>query len=279
MSTKRSFFKQHLPALFEKIEMGKPVHYKRLLLGLAECGVYPNEVEKIFNKKALGKKRYRVSIKPQSFPEYQRIKSMAIPNTAPSPRVLAAALGKSHSKSTSGTFCLIHTEDHPSNPFTIMIDNGVPRVVPPLKKQLLLIENFELFLCYERILKFLKESCGESVSLKQWDVVFSQGSGILNKQFLPLLMNYERVLCLFDLDFGGLITFTTLKERLSTNISFAYPNEVESWVERFGFEMPQTEHKQLKTLFNKSNHQKDAKKVMELLLKSNRKLEQEVYLI
>ena len=57
MVTTKSFYKQHLPALFEKIELGKPVHFKRLLLGLAECGVAPNEVEVIFDKKFLGKKR------------------------------------------------------------------------------------------------------------------------------------------------------------------------------------------------------------------------------
>lgn len=278
MVKSKSFFKQHLHALFEKIELGKPVHFKRLLLGLAECGVSPNEVEKVFNKKALGKKRYRVSIKPESFQEYQRFKSMAT-HPVQSARVLAAAQGKSHSKSTSGAFCLIHTSEYKKNPFTIMIDNGVPRSVPSLKKKLLLIENFELFLRYETIIDFLKEKCGEQIDISDWDVVFSQGSGILNKQFLPFLMNYQKVHCLFDLDFGGLITFTTLKERLNTEIRFVYPIEIEEWVNKYGFEMPLQEMKQLKTLSIKRAHQKNTKRIIDTLLRSKKKLEQEVYLL
>ena len=278
MGKKRSFFKQHLPALFEKIELGKPVHFKRLLLGLAECGVSPNEVEKVFNKKALGKKRYRVSIKPESFQEYQSFRSL-VAQPIQSARVLAATQGKSHSKSTSGTFCLIHTSEHRENPYSIMIDNGLPRSVPSLKKKLLLIENFELFLRYETIIQFLKDKCGEQIDLKEWDVVFSQGSGILNKQFLPFLMNYQKVHCLFDLDFGGLITFTTLKERLNTEIRFVYPTDVEDWVDKYGFEMPPLEWKQLKNLSVKGMNQKKTKRIMDVLLRSGRKVEQEVYLI
>lgn len=278
MGTNKSFYKQHLAALFEKIELGKPVHFKRLLLGLAECGIAPNEAETIFEKKFIGKKRYRVSVRPEAFLKYQQIKVFAQPKTT-SERVQAAAKGKSHSKSTSGAFCLIHTEEYPSTPFTILIDNGVPRLLPKLKKNLLLIENFELFLSLESTLEFLNGKCRESVDLTEWDIIYSQGSGILNKQFIPLLMNYEKVLCLFDLDFGGLITFTTLRERLNSNIKFIYPTDYEYWIDNYGFEMPNAEHKQLKNLYLKGCHQKKTKRIMEALLKTRRKLEQEVYLI
>ncbi|MBU2895653.1 hypothetical protein [Vibrio hepatarius] len=121
--------------MFKKIELGKPVHFKRLLLDMAECGVSPNEVEKVFNKKALGKKRYKVSIKPESFQEYRSFRGL-VAQPIQSARVLAAAQGKSHSKSTSGTFCLTHTSEHRENPYTIMIDSGVPRAVPRLKKEI-----------------------------------------------------------------------------------------------------------------------------------------------
>ena len=278
MVTTKSFYKQHLPALFEKIELGKPVHFKRLLLGLAECGVAPNEVEVIFDKKFLGKKRYRVSVKPDAFQKYKCLKLLPSNNDTP-PRVLAAAKGASHSKSVSGTFCLIHTSTHKTSPFAITIDNGVPRELPALKKKLLLIENLELFLDLTSVFYFLEKKCKQHISLDDWDVIYSQGSGILNKQFIPLLLNYQKIVCLFDLDFGGLITFTTLRERLNTNITFIYPENYQQWITNYGFEMPTLEHKQLKNLYLKGCHQKKTKRIMEALLKDKRKLEQEVYLI
>ena len=274
----KSYYKQHLPALFQKIELGKPVHFKRFLLGLAECGISPNEVERILDKKFVGKKRYRVSIKPNSFKAYQELRAETCKGQI-NGRALAAAQGKSHSKSTSGTFCLIHTKQHQTTPFCIMIDSGVPRDVPQLNKNLLLIENFELFLNYQAMIDFVTHKCGMPVNLQEWDVIYSQGSGILNKQFVPLLMGYKKVVCLFDLDFGGVITYTTLKQRLNSDIQFAYPEDVEVWVQRYGFEMPNNECQQLKNLAGGAGIPKRAKKVIELLLKTKRKLEQEVYLI
>ncbi len=271
------FYRNLLPELFVKIEAGKPVNYKLILLGLAEYGFSPSKVEEIFSKRSIGKKRYRISVNPECYKEYDEIKQL-IGMAVNSPKVLAATKGQSHKESASGAFCLIHTKEYEETPCTIMIENGVPRAAPKLKRNLLMIENFEVFLKYKQVLTFIEKECDLKISLDDWDVIYTQGSAILNKQFIPLLMSYTKVRCLFDLDFGGLITYCSLRERLNTDLKFLYPKNIIDWLFKFGFKLPEQESTQLKGLVTKSIQPKNIKQLIDIIIKADKKLEQEVYL-
>lgn len=276
--SKKSHFKQHLPEIFIKIEEGKPVHFKRFLLGLAEAGIPPNEVDYIFDVINIGKKRYKVTIKPKYLECYKNIKFKSASYSKVSEKVVAATIGKSHSKSSSGTFGLLHTSEYTNNPYCFVLDEGIARELPKLKRKLLLIENLELFLNYKRIMKFINENTKHKVKLSEFDVMYSQGSMVLNKQFTPFLMSYSEVLCLFDLDFGGIITFSNLKKKLDKT-TFLLPDDFDRYIKLYGFSSPKSEIQRLKELLNSENQPKDIKSVIKYLLKTEKKLEQEVYLL
>lgn len=277
------YFKQDLQSHFEKIEDGKPVHYKRFLLGLAECGVAPNYVETIFTKQNIGKKRYKVTIKRESFEAYKDLRLKVLGGEyEPSDRVLAAATGRSHSKSASGAFGLIHTQEHLKSPFCFILDNGIPRELPKLKRKLLLIENIELFLRYQEVIYFINEHklSSQKISLHNYDVMFTQGSTILNKQYKPFLMNYENVDCLFDLDFGGLIIYSTLKKNFKdSKLRFLVPDNIDMFMDKYGFEMSSEESDKLIKLNKENMFCKEVKHLIKLLTTRKQKLEQEVYLL
>ncbi|WP_210498275.1 hypothetical protein [Vibrio crassostreae] len=277
------FFKQDLKSHFEKIEDGKPVHFKRFLLGLAEAGVAPNQVDSIFTKQNVGKKRYKVTINRERFEDYKNLKVKVLGEEyVPSQRVLAAKDGKSHSKSASGAFGLIHTKDHQLSPYCFILDEGIPRELPNLKKKLLLIENFELFLRYKEVMTFIKSNklSKQNINLDNYDIMYTQGSMILNKQFKPFLMNYKRVDCLFDLDFGGLIIYSTLKKNfINMSMQFLVPEGIDSFMDRYGFTMGDQEVDKLIKLNKENMFCKEVKSLIKLLTTRRQKLEQEVYLL
>lgn len=280
---KKTYFRQDLTSHFEKIEDGKPVHFKRFLLGLAEAGISPNQVDVIFQKRNIGKKRYRVKILPESLELYKKLKSDSLgvmSSEGVSEKVLAAAGGRSHSKSASGAYALIHTQSHQVSPFCVMLDSGIPRELPKLNKKLLLIENMELFLRYKEVIELIRLH-GMSrypVELSDYDVMYSQGSVILNKQYRPLLMAYERIDCLFDLDFGGIIVYSTLQKHFK-NTRFLKPEKLDGFMERYGFCMSGDEVSKLIKLNNENKFTKDVKELIRILTARRQKLEQEVYLL
>lgn len=277
----KTYFKQDLHSHFEKIEEGKPVHFKRFLLGLAESGVSPNEIDHIFHKVNVGKKRYKVTISPSALSDYRVLKGKVLGEEyTPSPRVVAAQRGRSHSKSASGAFGLLHTQEYQVSPFCFILDEGVPRELPKLKKRLLLIENMELFLLYQRVLSFVNSNglASEAVDLEHCDVMYSQGSLILNKQFRPFLMNYEKIDCLFDLDFGGVIVYSTLKKYFK-NTRFLCPENIDEFMDKYGFPMGEEEVMKLAKLQQENRFPKDVKRLINILTTRHQKLEQEVYLL
>ncbi|CAH7360290.1 conserved hypothetical protein [Vibrio chagasii] len=275
----KSHFKQFLPALFEKIELGKPTHYKRFLLGLAESGVCPNEVEHIFHVVNIGKKRYRVTINPESYQDYKELRQKClIGGRVASAKAVAASTGKSHSKSASGVMCVMHTEEFQINPCCVILEQGIPRELPKLKKKLLLIENFELFIAYKEILAYVNQKTNYSVGLDEFDVLYSQGSTILNKQYRPFLMGYDQIFCLFDIDFGGLIIYEGLR-RFCSNAIFVVPNDAAYLIDTYGFAIPDDEEKKLKDLISNPNSPKIVKRVAKLMVEQGKKIEQEVYLL
>lgn len=270
-----------MPSHFEKIEDGKPVHFKRFLLGLAEVGVAPNWVDQIFSTVNVGKKRYKVSINPNRFDDYKAIKVKALGEQSRNDdRANAAKLGKSHSKSASGAFGLIHTSAHSITPFCFILDEGIPRELPELKKKLLLIENFELFLRYRDVLEIIskKQFSGKKYEMSAYDVMYTQGSMVLNKQFKPFLMQYDSIDCLFDLDFGGLIIYTTLAKTFN-NLKFLYPKNPDQYMDEYGFHMDEKEVQKLTSLQKGPSLTKDVKGILRFLITNKVKLEQEVYLL
>jgi len=277
-------FKQHIPALLEKIDKGKPVFFKRLLIGLAEDGVSPTETQRMFETTNIGNGRQSVKVATTSLYDYRELRSKYLPESKVSPKAIAAVNGQSHSKSSSGAMLQIYTTENDTNPYCIMIEDGIPRAVPVLKNKLLLIENLELFIHYKKIIDYINKNCrriyGGSIDLESWDIAYSQGSGILSKQHLSVLSRYEVIECLFDLDYGGYITYITLKTRLrGIKVKFLAPTDHDKVFKQYGFEMPQSEHTQIAKILKGTRHPKQLKEIMKIALKHRLKVEQEVYLL
>lgn len=255
------------------------MHFKRFLLGLAESGVTPNEVEYIFHVVNVGRKRYRVTIKPESYQEYRDLRIRCLGEGKQcSAKAVAAATGKSHSKSASGVMCILHTEGHQLNPCCIMLDQGIPRELPSLKTKIVLIENFELFLEYKAVLKYISNNSGCDIDLSEYDVMYSQGSAILNKQYRPFLMGYKEVLCVFDIDYGGLVIYDGLR-KVCSKARFFVPRETERLLDAYGFAISKEEASKLKSMVSDSSLPKVVKSVAKLIFDARKKVEQEVYLL
>ncbi|ELP6119202.1 TPA: hypothetical protein I7730_14695 [Vibrio vulnificus] len=283
-SDSKGHFKQHIPALLDKIDKGKPVFFKRLLIGLAEDGFPPAETQQMFETTNIGNGRQCVKIATSKLNCYRELRARYLRELEVSPKAIAAVKGQSHSKSSSGAMLQIYTHENDANPYCVLIENGIPRAVPNLKKKLLLIENLELFIHYKKVLEYINKKCGRvhggEVALTSWDIAYSQGSGILNKQHLSVLSRYQVIECLFDLDYGGYITYITLKNRLrGVKVKFLAPTEFNKVFEQYGFEMPQSEYIQIENMLKGGRHSKIFKEIMKTALRHRLKVEQEVYLL
>lgn len=187
----------------------------------------------------------------------------------PKTRKEAADKGDSHQTTTSFSHLLIYHEGLlDDRPDLVLIDNQRMLQSFANKSQLLVIENEENFFCYKSMLPILSSFYGQTLNLTNTDIVWGAGNRInkgLNRRFIE---RYDKVLCAFDYDFGGLVIFKTLQANHLGNTVFLMPADFTYYLPMFNKSPNQSEHwlkaltladelgfLALKAAFNRSHNQ------------------------
>lgn len=142
-------------------------------------------------------------------------------------RVGATRKGDSHRAKTSAGLLTVLPAGQ-SHPRTVVCRGGDWLADFELTKSLLIIENIELFLRAEEVLGFLSNHCDIPVDLGSLDIAFGAGNGIASAHNQGYLEAYGQVLCLFDVDLGGLEIHRNVCRLLRKNdIPFIIPMDLE----------------------------------------------------
>lgn len=211
MSNKR------LASYLDKIANNTPINYQAFLKVLPE-GIR-EDVQLIANLTFLKGNMYRVQIPCDEL--LSRLKELTI---KPTNRSEASILGDSHKEKTSVSFMLaFHEKCHAIHPETIIITRTSVNIQFTPKKQLLIVENSELFFASDILFTQINKIFDLKLTLNDTDLIYGSGNQIthhLNQQFLA---QYDSVICFLDYDLGGLTIFTGLKNMLGNTASFLEP--------------------------------------------------------
>jgi hypothetical protein len=187
----------------------------------------------IFNHRKLAAKTYRVTIN-----DNVAFTQLLIDSAPTDDRVMAAQQGDSHKMATSQSCLLIYHEQLTDRrPDTVLIDND--RLLQSFrpKKVLVIIENEENFFRYAEMLPLLSGFFGRTLDLSGCDIILGGGNRITKALNFRFLLQYHSVLCAFDLDFGGLSMFNTLKKGLqgsfTQQIELLMPRDFGPWLDAF----------------------------------------------
>lgn len=203
-----------------KIEQGLPIDWDRFWKAIP---VGHKKVEDFkISKFGVGKK-YLVSFKNDE------IKQKYLPAENVSERVAAASLGDSHKGKVS--VASLPTYDLRTGVYSLLVCSNTS-VIQQGKEhsRAVIIENKEIFFAGDKLNRILEINGIGSLDV---DVILGNGNEISNGYFTRFLESYEQILCILDHDYGGLLTYNTIKKHLKTDVFFCLPSNVKVWLDCF----------------------------------------------
>ncbi|MEX0731182.1 MAG: hypothetical protein WED00_16440 [Aquisalimonadaceae bacterium] len=206
-----------LAGYLSRIEQGLPINFEAFLKRL------PKEVARrhrqCFDTQAVGKDRWYVRCNDPDV--WTHLLEAA---EVPFDRTSAAWLGDSHRSQTAVTYLLVYhsmlTDERPDVVY-IAPERYLHGFNP--KPTALLIENEENFFRFEEMLRVASSFSGGNVTLDNTDVLLGGGNRVTRALCLDWLATYQRVLCAFDYDRGGLSMFRSVSRRLGEKAEFLQP--------------------------------------------------------
>ncbi|TVP53468.1 MAG: hypothetical protein EA349_13655 [Halomonadaceae bacterium] len=206
-----------------RIRRGEPVNYPLFLrqLPAAVAGRHTQ----LFRTEKVASNRWRVQCLDDSL--LQRLESQA---AVPEDRVAAAHQGDSHRAGTDKTYLLVyHGQLVDARPEVVCqsAQQTLQHFTP--KPQVLVVENEQNFASPELMMAFTARCTGQPCDFSNTDVVLGAGNRITGTLSVAWLSGYDRVLCAFDYDLGGLRMFASLARRLGDKARFVQPAEWHEW--------------------------------------------------
>ncbi len=122
-------------------------------------------------------------------------------------RVSASIAGNSHRQRVSGSLLSILPYGHSFPQLLLFAQDGTYKSSYPLHHHLLVIENMENFLALIKQPDYLAQWLDHD-----WpcDIVYAQGNAIGNKLHQQFFAQYDKILCLLDIDPGGFEIFKNI---------------------------------------------------------------------
>jgi hypothetical protein len=254
----------------EKVVAGKPINYGAFEKQLELAGITDRQRRDLFRVELAGPNRHTVEILDQvAFNELQnRFVQQALTD-----RVSAAAAGNSHRVSVSGACLLLRRESVP-HPQVVLFEGKEWHCPVKPAERALLVENLENFLALERTLAILPD-CGWCPN-EPVDLLYAAGNQITNAILQPFLSRYAELNCLFDPDPGGIHMFRTLRQRMPQySMRFLYPQDIEA---RLAVSNRLLDVHVRTDLINYTGISPEVDRLIALLRRTNRTLEQETYI-
>ena len=201
----------------------------------------------------------------------------------------AAMTGHTH-KAKAGGLLVVHPNnaDHPVVALGETAKNWYLNYRP--ENKVVLVENQALMTHYQQTRQFIKAELSHSID-PSYDLAFSSGMQALSEEYVGFYQYYKGIIALFDLDLGGLnqiLTIAKICAKLNLTFDCCYPNSAEERIKSgTGSQISPEERKGLigaVRRIEKCDSLIDSHKVRligltKLILKYERKLEQEVYLL
>ena len=215
-----------LQRILDKQAINWPIFKKRLM----KCGYSVAEIDSTFRATLYSHNCYRVEvISPENLMELHSVFFKEPPKN----RAEASnSIGDSHAVNVEGAL-LAAGRVNAEIPYNYQFLPGMP-LPSPRGKYALIIENLECFLNREATFQFVQDHCGVDIKKENVECLMGAGNSITNCRITPFLKQYKSILCLFDLDYGGLKIFTTLLSQgfVSDEIQLLIPDDVKSRLAR-----------------------------------------------
>lgn len=251
---------------FDNVDNKKPINFKRYIEKFKEKGI---AIEKMFVPVLVKHPLYILT--PTNHEEYATLKTKMNVHIEKTDRASYAVHGDSHLTSVSYAFLLVK-ESINATIKTVFFNKGEIHQTEPLslKKKAIIIENLENFgntlANFEHI----------NIDLNEYSVIFGSGNTITNTMFNDFLMSFDEILCLFDIDAGGLQMFNTLDKRYP-HCQFIYPDNLLCIMDKY---VANSHGKEVVLALNsKFGDNKKLHPILTLINKTQKTVEQELYLI
>ena len=226
-----------LRKILANIDAGKPINLNLFLKSIESLSLRDRiEPDDIKYSKVKGDK-YRVEyIKPSLLTSLN-----AYAGDEQGSRITAAAQNQSHSQKVIGSYLnilLLAHEKSAAYPVFISFDTKGCVTYPPNTTStetsacdLLIIENVQLFLFWQRTVSFLRARCGfDSTS---FDIALGRGNEISNTYHKKFLSKYQTIYLCLDIDLGGLMIAKNLIKLVpGTPYQFLMPDNIDNYLSR-----------------------------------------------
>ena len=262
--------KDKLSQYLQNIQEGKAINFDVFRDTLLKKNIPDTRINRLFRVELIKPKQYKIEILNQE--DFSNLCQQVGYHNSLS-RITAAFKGRSHKVAVSGSFLLLKSPyiDHPQ---VIIFDKESWFCPVESCKQLLLVENLENFLSYQKTIHLLKQ--WDLMPDTVFDIIFSAGNQINNSLHRNYLNAYEKVFCLFDLDVGALKTFKSLTTWLSkAHLEFIIPPNIIDRLLHSEWYLSSSE-RALLTKYTGLSHEIDH--LIITMRDSGKKLEQETYL-
>lgn len=210
-----------------KIGQGEPINYEAFLNVLPEP--VKRQHNRYFDCTKVAKQRWQVHVLDNE--TFQGLIDQATPVGS---RREGALQGDSHRQRTRSALVLVyHAALNDQRPDVVAISGEATVQSFTRKTTALVVENEDNFTAWPDMMELAATALEQELSLANCDVVLGGGNRVLKDQVVGWLDQYDRVLCAFDYDLGGLRTYQGLTRSLSTPPHWIEPPDWEPWLKYF----------------------------------------------
>ena len=200
---------------FDNVDNKKQVNFKRYITKFKEKGI---SIENMFIPVLVSNPNYILT--PKNIDDYNMLKLKMNINIEKTDRTSYAIHGDSHLTSVSYAFLLVK-ESINATIKSVFFETGEIKQTEAfsLKKKVIIIENLENFGNTMANFRHI------NIDVNNYSFIFGSGNAITNGKFTNFFNTFDEILCLFDIDSGGLQMFNTLAKH-HAQCQFIYPDNI-----------------------------------------------------
>lgn len=259
----------------EALRAQKPLNWNRFVQVMSKHGISPKVICYAFSPDSNDAALTSVCI--QDLEVYHHLLQQFQPVTAHT-RIDAALAGNSHQVPVEGSLIVLQ-EHEQANSYVALSRDGLNWTpLPGPQQHLVLIENMQNFLCSQETFSFLYKKCGFSDSPSNTLLAYGAGNAATKACHTFFYQKFSSISCLFDMDLGGITIYASIKKLLVSSevrLSFLIPQDLDLRLKRSRCFLSEQERC---TLYQFALDHPELEPAISLMLITQKKLEQEVYL-
>ena len=264
--------KPSLAKAFQKIEMKQSLNWRTFSGQLIKYGIIQEEIDQAFAATRYSQNDYSVEVLSQDLLQkfINIINSYSVKS-----RSAASYRGNSHTVNVDGALLVANVANN-DVPYNHLFSKD-RNVDIPVKQHCLIIENLECFLAFNRTFEFAKNYCDVEVGIDDIEFLWAAGNSISNTLIIPYLKKFQgKVMCLFDIDLGGLTIYSNLlKASLEpSNTKYLIPSDIQTRLKNSNRKATTKELNALSSIYGLSE---TTNQIITLIRHYNSTIEQETY--